>query len=67
MEEIKVFSGSEVEALAFQQKLAERNIIPFVRNGFEAARLSGFGNTDAAVELYVSEEDYEKNKDLFEE
>ncbi len=66
MEEIKVFSGSEIEAIPVREKLAERGVTPFVRNGYEAARLSGFGNTDAAVELYVSAEDFEKVKDLFE-
>ena len=66
MEEIKVFSGSEIEAMAFESKLREHGIEPIRRNGFESARLAGFGNTDAAVELYVSQEDYEKIKDLFE-
>ncbi|MEZ4786723.1 MAG: DUF2007 domain-containing protein [Flavobacterium haoranii] len=66
MEEIKVFSGSEIEALAVRQKLEERGVVPIIRNGFESARLAGFGNTDAAVELYVTTEDFEKIKDLVE-
>lgn len=66
MEEIKIFSGSEIEAMAFRQKLEERGVEPIVKNSFESARLAGFGNTDAAVELYVTEEDYEKIKDLLE-
>lgn len=66
MEEIKIFSGSEIEAMSIKVKLAERNVEPIIKNGYDAARLSGFGNTDAAVELYVTEEDYEKIKDLLE-
>ncbi|AWM14366.1 DUF2007 domain-containing protein [Flavobacterium sp. NRK F10] len=64
MEEIKIFSGSEIEALAVKQQLEERGIEPIVKNGYESARLAGFGNTDAAVELYVTEEEYEKIKDI---
>lgn len=66
MKEIKIFSGSEIEAMAIKQKLEERDVSPIVRNSFESARLAGFGNTDAAVELFVTEEDYEKIKDLLE-
>ncbi len=66
MEEIKIFSGSEIEALAVKQQLEERGVEPIIRNGYESARLAGFGNTDAAVELYVTEADFEKIKDIFE-
>lgn len=66
MEEIKIFSGSEVEALAIKQQLEDRDVEPIVRNGYESARLAGFGNTDAAVELYITVEDFEKVKDIFE-
>lgn len=66
MEEIKIFSGSEVEALVIKQQLEDRGVEPIVRNGFESARLAGFGNTDAAVELYITAEDFEKVKDIFE-
>ena len=65
MEEIKVFSGSQIEALSIKQKLEERGVEPIIKDGFESARLAGFGNTDAAVELYVTAEDFEKVKDLF--
>ena len=63
---IKIFSGSEVEALAIKQQLEDRGVEPIVRNGYESARLAGFGNTDAAVELYITVEDFEKVKDIFE-
>lgn len=66
MEEIKIFSGSKIEAMAIEQKLRERGVEPIIRDGFESARLAGFGNTDAAVELFVTEEDYEKIKDIIE-
>ena len=66
MEEIKIFSGSEVEALVIKQQLEDRGVEPIVRNGYESARLAGFGNTDAAVELYITVEDFEKVKDIFE-
>lgn len=66
MEEIKIFSGTEIEAMAFEQQLLDRGVEPIKKNGFESARLAGFGNADASVELYVTEEDYEKIKDLVE-
>ncbi|MEZ4853887.1 putative signal transducing protein [Flavobacterium sp.] len=64
MKEIKIFSGSEIEAMALEAKLKDKGVEPIKRNGFESARLAGFGNTDAAVELYVLEQDYEKIKDI---
>lgn len=66
MEEIKIFSGTEIEAMAFEQKLSDLGVEPIKKNGFESARLAGFGNLDATVELFVNEEDYEKVKDLVE-
>ncbi len=64
MEEIKVFSGNQIEAMAFIAKLRERDVEPIKKDGYEAARLAGFGNSDAAIELYVTKEDYDKIKDL---
>lgn len=64
MELIKIFSGSEVESMAITQILAESGIVYVIKNHFESARLAGFGNLDAAVEVYVLEKDIEKATDL---
>jgi hypothetical protein len=64
MELIKIFSGSEVESMGITQILDESGIAYVIKNQFESARLAGFGNLDAAVEVYVHEKDIEKATDL---
>ena len=52
---VKIFSGSEILAIGLQQKLAEIDIFPVVKNNMQAARTAGFGNTGSAVELFREE------------
>ncbi|WP_264558110.1 DUF2007 domain-containing protein [Flavobacterium sp. N2270] len=52
---VKIFSGSEILAIGLQQKLAEIDIFPVVKNNMQAARTAGFGNTGLAVELFIEE------------
>lgn len=60
MELIKFFSGTEVESMAIVHALKERNIDYVIKNQVESARLGGFGNLDASVEIYINPEDVEK-------
>ncbi|NHN25073.1 DUF2007 domain-containing protein [Flavobacterium jejuense] len=56
----KIFSGSEILASGLQQKLEAINIFPVVRNNLQAARVSGFGNSGMAVELFIEEREFVK-------
>jgi hypothetical protein len=64
MQQIKIFSGSQIASMAVIQLLEERGVDYLVKNQFESARLAGFGNLDAAVEIYVKEADLDRVRDL---
>jgi len=64
MQMVKIFSGTEVESMAVTQILKERGIEYIVKNQVESARLAGFGNLDASVEVYINEVDLDKIKDI---
>ena len=57
---IKIFSGSEIIALALNAKLEQNEIVTLVKNNLQSARVAGFGNTDLAVEIFINESDKEK-------
>lgn len=62
----KIFSGSEILASGLQQKLEAIDIFPVVRNNLQAARVSGFGNTGLAVELFIEERELVKAEKVIE-
>ena len=64
MQQIKIFSGSQISSMAVIQILEERGIEYLVKNQFESARLAGFGNLDAAVEIFIKETDLDRVGDL---
>jgi hypothetical protein len=64
---VKIFSGSEILALGLQQKLEEIDIFPVIKNNMQAARLSGFGNTGLAVELFIEERELVKAEQVIED
>lgn len=57
---IKVFSGSEILALAIQEKIEAAGVNTIVKNNIQSARLAGFGNSDQAVEVFIQETDFAK-------
>lgn len=57
---VKIFSGSEILAIALQSKLEENDIFPVVKNNLQAARTAGFGNSGLAVELFIEQNEMEK-------
>lgn len=63
----KIFSGSEILASGLQQKLEAINIFPVVRNNLQAVRVSGFGNTGLAVELFIEERELGKAEKVIED
>lgn len=60
----KIFSGSEVTALAVKNILEENQIEYIERNDIQSAIRSGFGSADQSVHIFVLEEDVEKARIL---
>lgn len=64
---MKVFSGSEILALALQGKIEEIGVNTIVKNNIQSATLGGFGNLGQAVELFIQETDFAKANPVIEE
>ena len=64
---MKVFSGSEILALALQQKIETAGVSTVLKNNIQSATLSGFGTTGQAVELFIQETDFAKANPVIEE
>ncbi|TRW99807.1 DUF2007 domain-containing protein [Flavobacterium gawalongense] len=64
---MKVFSGSEVLALALQERIEAIGVDTVLKNNIQSARLGGFGNSDLAVELFVQETEFAKVNPVIEE
>jgi hypothetical protein len=64
---IKIFSGSEILALALQEKIEAIGVKTIVKNNIQSARLAGFGNADLAVEVFIQEVDFGKVSPVIEE
>ncbi|HEX8270328.1 MAG TPA: DUF2007 domain-containing protein [Flavobacterium sp.] len=67
MGQMKIFSGSEILALALQKKVEEAGVSTTIKNNIQSARLAGFGSTDLAVEVFIDEADYGKAHPAIEE
>jgi hypothetical protein len=64
---MKVFSGSEILALALQEKIEEVGVNTMVKNNIQSAQMAGFGTTGQAVELFIQETDFAKANPVIEE
>ena len=64
---IKIFSGSEILALALQEKIEAIGVKTIVKNNIQSARLAGFGTADLAVEVFIQEVDFGKASPVIEE
>ena len=64
---IKIFSGSEILAAALQIKIEDAGIETVKKDNLQSARLSGFGNSDLAVEVFIQEKDFNKANPVIEE
>lgn len=64
---MKVFSGSEILALALQEKIESAGVDTLVKNNIQSARLSGFGDLGQAVEVFIQETDFAKANPIIEE
>ena len=64
---MKVFSGSEILALALKEKIEAIGIDVVMKDNIQSARLAGFGSYGQAVELFVQETEYGKVYPVIEE
>jgi len=64
---MKIFSGSEILAMALKEKIEAIGIDVISKDNIQSARLAGFGNTDLAVELFIDESKYGKAYPVIEE
>lgn len=64
---MKVFSGSEILALALQEKIEAIGVNVVVKNNIQSARLGGFGELGQAVELFIQETEFSKANPVIEE
>ena len=64
---MKVFSGSEILALALKEKIEAVGVETVVKDNIQSARLAGFGSMGSAVELFIQETDFAKANPVIEE
>ena len=64
---MKVFSGSEVLALALKEKIEAIGVDVLMKDNIQSARLAGFGSMGSAVELFIQETDFAKANPVIEE
>ena len=50
---MKVFSGSEILAMALKEKIEAIGVDTVLKNNIQSARLAGFGTMGQAVELFI--------------
>ncbi|WP_166925409.1 putative signal transducing protein [Flavobacterium poyangense] len=64
---MKVFSGSEVLAIALKERLEEAGVDTVKKDNIQSARLGGFGGSDLAVEIFIQETDFAKANPVIED
>lgn len=64
---MKVFSGSEILALALKEKIEEIGVDVVMKDNIQSARLGGFRSSGSAVELFVQETAFAKVNPVIEE
>lgn len=64
---MKVFSGSEVLAIALQERLEEAGVETVKKDNIQSARLGGYGGSDLAVEVFIQETDFAKANPVIED
>ena len=64
---MKVFSGSEILAMALKEKIEAIGVETVLKNNIQSSRLGGFGELGQAVELFIQETDFSKANPVIEE
>jgi len=57
---MKVFSGSEVLAIALQAKIEEAGVATQIKNNIQSNTLGGIGTSGQAVEVFINGKDFGK-------
>ncbi|MBQ0117398.1 MAG: DUF2007 domain-containing protein [Flavobacterium sp.] len=60
----KIYSGSQVNAMAVKNALEQEQIDFIERNDIESAQMAGFGSLSMAVHLFVSDDQVDKAKHI---
>ena len=64
---IKIFSGSEVMAIALKEKLEIGGVETVMRNNHQANVLPSLESNDIPVELFIQETDFSKANPVIED
>ncbi|NGY35970.1 DUF2007 domain-containing protein [Flavobacterium sp. XN-5] len=64
---MKVFSGSEILAMALKEKIEAAGVDTVMKDNIQSARLAGFGSSGSAVEIFIQETDFAKANPIIEE
>ncbi|WP_016990660.1 putative signal transducing protein [Flavobacterium sp. ACAM 123] len=64
---MKVFSGSEILAMALKEKIEAIGVATVMKDNIQSARLAGFGSSGSAVEVFIQETDFAKANPVIEE
>ncbi|MFT4983344.1 hypothetical protein CXF59_09090 [Flavobacterium sp. ALD4] len=64
---MKVFSGSEILAMALKEKIEAIGVDTVMKDNIQSARLAGFGSSGSAVEVFIQETDFAKANPVIEE
>lgn len=64
---IKIFSGSEILAIALKSKIEAVGVTTILKNNIQSATIAGFGTSGQAVELFIQETDFSKANPIIEE
>ncbi len=60
----RIFTGSVVEVLKIKEVLAQKNIVPVIKDNAESARLAGFGAPPNLQQVFVHIDELEVAKKL---
>ena len=61
---IKIYTGSPINVLALKNELAQKNIIPIVKDNAESARLGGFGIISDLQQVFVHKDQVKESKKI---
>jgi len=64
---IKIFSGSEIMAIALKDKIEANDVKTMVKNNVQAGNIAGFGTLGQAVEVFINDRDFLKVSKVIED
>lgn len=64
---IKIFSGSEIMALALKAKIEAEGVDTMVKNNIQSGIIVGIGTLGQAVEVFINDRDFLKVSKVIED